>query len=71
MHVVSDVSHLESKITGLENMLKGLSVQQPQNSQTSLVSCYHCQALDHTLSSCPYFTQQFSTGQENINMTYQ
>ena len=27
MHVVSNVSHLESKIAVLENMLKGLSVQ--------------------------------------------
>ena len=44
MHVVSDVSHLVSKITVLGNMLKGLSVQQPQNFQTSLVSCSHCQA---------------------------
>jgi len=29
MHAVSDVSHLESKIAVLENMLKGLSFQQP------------------------------------------
>ena len=62
MHAVCDVSHLESKIVVLENMLKGLSVQQPQNSQTSLVSYSHCQALDHTLSSCPYFAYQPSTG---------
>jgi len=63
MHVVFDVSHLESKIVVLENMLKGLLVWQPKNSQTSLMSCSHCQALDHTLSSCPYFTHQLSTGQ--------
>jgi len=71
MHAVSDVIHLESKIAVLENMLKGLSVQQSQNSQASLVSCSHCQALDHTLSSCPYFAHQLSTGQEHINMAYQ
>jgi len=71
MHAVSDVSYLESKIAVLENMLKGLSVQQPQNSQTSLVSCSHCQALDHVLSSCPYFAHQLSTRQEHVNMAYQ
>ena len=70
MHAVSDVSHLEYKNVVLENMLKGLSVQQPQNSQTSLVSCFHGQALDHTLSSCPYFAHQLSTGQEHVNMAY-
>ena len=64
MHTVSDVSYLESKITILENMLKGLSVQQPQNSQTSLVSCFHYQALNHTLSSYPYFVHQLFIGQE-------
>jgi len=62
MHVVSNVSHLEYKIAVSENMLKGLLVQQPQNSQTSLVSCCHCQALDHTLSSYPHFGHQLSTG---------
>jgi len=53
VHAIFDVTHLESKIAILENMLKGLSVQQSQNSQTSLVSCSHCHALDHTLSYCP------------------
>jgi len=62
MHAVSNVSHLESKIVILENMLKGLSVQQLQNSQTTLMSCSHCQALDHTLSSCPYFAHKLSIG---------
>ena len=42
IHAVSNVSHLESKIVVLENILKALSVQQPQNSRTSLVSCSHC-----------------------------
>jgi len=60
MHVVSSASHLKSTIVVLENMLKGLSVQL-QNSQASLVSCSHCQALDHTLSSCTYFSHQLST----------
>jgi len=41
MHAVFDVSHLKSKIAVLENMLKGLSVQQPQSCQTSLVSYSH------------------------------
>jgi len=71
MRVISDVSHLKSKIVVLENMLKGLSVQQPQNFQTSLVSYSHCQALDHTLRSCPYFAHELSTSQEHVNMAYQ
>jgi len=71
LHAISDVSHLEYKITVLENMMEGLSIQQHQNSQTSLVSCSHCQALDHALSSCPYFTHQLSTGQVHVNIAYQ
>ena len=43
LHSISDVSHLESKIVVLENMLKGLSPQMPQISQASTVSCSHCQ----------------------------
>ena len=42
LYSVSDVSHLESKITVLENMLKGLSLQMSQLSQTSTVSYSHC-----------------------------
>ena len=38
---ISNVSNLESKIAILESMLKGLSIQQPQPSYTSLVSCSH------------------------------
>jgi len=51
MYVVSDVSHLECKIAILDNMLKGLLVQRPPSSQTSLVSYSNCQALckGHTI----------------------
>jgi len=52
LHSVYDVSHLESKVAALENMLKGLTPQMTL-SQTSSVSCSHCQALDHSLSACP------------------
>ena len=55
MHYVPDVSHLVSKITVLENMLKRLSVQTLQTSQTFFA---------HTLSSYSYFAHQLSTGQE-------
>ena len=30
LHLVSDVSHLESKVAALENMLKGLTPQMTQ-----------------------------------------
>jgi len=62
MRVVYDVSHLEYKTIVLESMLKGLSVQQPQTSHTSMVTCSHYRTLDHTLSSCPFVAQQLSTG---------
>jgi len=42
LHSVSNVSNLESKIATLENMLKGLSPQLTQLSQTSSVSCSRC-----------------------------
>ena len=71
LHFVSEVSHLESKIVVLENVLKGLSSQMPQISQTSTVSCSHCQALDQSLSSCPYFTHQLATGQEQASTAFQ
>jgi len=71
LHSASDVSHLESKNVILENMLKGLSPQMPQISQTSTVSCSHCQALDHSLSACPYFAHQLGTGQEQASMAFQ
>jgi len=38
LHSVSDVSHLESKVAALENMLKGLTPQMTQLPQTSSVS---------------------------------
>ena len=40
-HSISDISHLESKIVVLENMLKGLSIQTPQISHTSMMCCSH------------------------------
>ena len=42
LHSASYVSHLESKIAILENMLKGLFPQIPQLSQTTTVFCLHC-----------------------------
>jgi len=56
-----DASQLESKMVVLENILKGLSIQTSQTSQTSIVSCSHCEDLDRTLSSYPYFSHQLST----------
>jgi len=63
LHSVSDVNHLESKIAVLENMLKGLTPQMSQLSQTSTMSCSQCQALDHSLTACPYFAHQLATEQ--------
>ena len=71
LYSVSDVSHLESKIAILKNMLKGLSPQITQLSQTSTVSYSHCQALDYYLSVCSYFAHQLATGQEQANMAIQ
>ena len=65
------MSHLESKVAALENMLKGLTPQMTQLSLTSSVSCSHCQALDHSLSACPYFAHQLATGQEQASMAFQ
>ena len=70
MYSVSDVSHLESKIAVLESMLKGLSPQISQLSQTSTVSYSHCQALNHSLSACPYFAHQLATEQEQASMFF-
>lgn len=61
MHSIFDLGHLKSKIAVLENMLKGFSVQALQISQTSMVSYSLCQALDHSLSTCPYSTHWLST----------
>jgi len=71
LHLISDVSHLESKIVVLENMMKGLSPQLSQLSQTSIVSCSHCQSMDHSLSACPYFAHQLATEQEQASMAFQ
>jgi len=70
LHSVSDVSHLESKIIVLENMLKELSPSTPHTSQTSLVSCFHCQNLDRSLSACPYLPHQLATRQEQVSMVF-
>jgi len=52
-------------------MLKGLSSQMPQMSQTSTMSCSHCQALGHSLSACPYFPHQLASGQDQLSMAIQ
>jgi len=70
LHFISNISHLKSKIVVLENMLKGLSPQMPQISQTSTVSCSHCQALDHSLRACSYFAHQLATRQEQASMAF-
>jgi len=67
-HSISDVCDLESKIAVLENMLKGLSPQMSQLSQNYKVSGSHGQALDHSLSACPYFAHQLATGQKQASM---
>ena len=71
LHSISDVSHLKSKIAVMENMLKGLSPHMSQMSQTSIVSCSHYYALDHSLSACPYFAHQLAIGQEQASMVFQ
>jgi len=71
LHSISDISHLESKITVLENMLKGLSPQMSQLSKTSTVSCSHCQALDHSLSAYPHFAHPSAAEQEQTSMAFQ
>ena len=70
LHFVSDVSHLESKIVVLENMLKELSHQIPHISQTFMVSCSHYEALGHSLSVYYYFAHQLSIGIEQVNKAY-
>ena len=56
------MNRLEPKIATLENMMKGLTPQITQLSQTSSLSCSHCQILDHSLSACPYFAHELATG---------
>jgi len=58
MRAFSSVSVLESKITFIEHMLKGLSIQQLQPSHISLLSCFHCETLEHPLSFRPCFARQ-------------
>ena len=71
LHFISDGSHLESKTLVLKNILKGLSPQMSQMSQTSIVSCPHCQALHHSLSACPYFAHQLASRQEQASIAFQ
>ena len=35
------------------------------------MSCSHCQALDHSLSACPYFAHQLTTEQGQASMVTQ
>jgi len=42
-----------------------------QLSQTSTVSCSYYQALDHSLSACPYFAYQLAAEQEQASMAFQ
>ena len=51
LYFVFDVSHLESKIAVLENMLEGLSPQMPQLSHTYMIFYSHGKALDHFFTS--------------------
>ena len=55
MHTVSDLSHIESTFTVLENQLKGLTLQSPQVFQSTSMTCSHCQSIDDTLSACPFY----------------
>jgi len=71
LHAVSDLNHIESRFTALENQLKGLTIQQPQIFQSATIICSHCQSPDHTLSACPHYAHQLSTGTEQVNMAYQ
>ena len=71
LYSVSNVSYLGSNIAVLENILKGLSPQMTQLSQISTVSYLHCQALDHSLSACPYFAHLLANRQEQVSMTFQ
>jgi len=72
---VADTTYIDTRITALENMLKGLVMpQQPTNYSTpQLVACSHCQSLDHSLSTYPMFAQQLARGQEQgqVNAAFQ
>ena len=67
---VFDLSHLESRFTGLENMMKGLVLQQSPPSQTHGM-CFQYHVLNYTLSICLYFAHHLTSGQQQANMTYQ
>ena len=66
LHAVSDMSHIESRFTALENQLKGLTIQQPQVFESATITCFHCKSPDHTLSACPYYAHQLSIGTEQV-----
>ena len=70
IHAMFDLSHLKSKFYALENMIKGLVSHKSPPSQTPDM-CSQCNALDHTLRTCPYFTHQLASNQEQVNMAYQ
>ena len=75
IHAVADTTYIGTRIAALENMLKGLVMpQQPTNYPTpQLVAYSHCQSLDHSLSTCPMFSQHLATGQEQgqVNVAFQ
>ena len=70
IHTVSNLSHLESRLLALENVMKGLVLHQSPPSQT-LEMCSQCHTMDHTLSTCPYFAHHLASSQEQVNMIYQ
>jgi len=51
-------------------MMKGLVSNQSPPSQTPDI-CSQCHALDHTLSTCPYFAHHLASSQEQVNMAYE
>jgi len=71
MHAVFDLSHIDSRFIGLENQLKGSTIQSPQVFQSASMACSYCQSLDYTLSTCPYYAHQLSTETKQVNMAYQ
>jgi len=67
---VSYLSNLESRFATLENMMKGLVLQESPHSQTPDM-CPQCHPLEHTLSTCPYFAHNLASWQKQVNMAYQ
>lgn len=71
LYNVSDNTYLESRLTFLENQLKGLSVPQSQAHQIASLSCTHCHGLDHISNACPYIAPQSYNNMEQANMSFQ